>query len=59
MRDWKTPLEQIDMAVMNLREAFKRADAAGMEKALNVIHDITIDLLDEVIAPQRKADAVP
>jgi len=55
MQDWKTPLDQIDAAVLEARAALSRADPSGIEEALCDIPDIINELLDEVIAAQCEA----
>lgn len=54
MNDWKTPLDEIELAVQKARDALNTADAAGIEEALREVPDIVAGLLDEVRASQSE-----
>jgi phenylpyruvate tautomerase PptA (4-oxalocrotonate tautomerase family) len=48
MRDWMTPLDTIDSAVLSARAALARADLDGIKEALGDVPEIVEVLLGEV-----------
>lgn len=59
MQDWKTPLDQVDSAILEARAALARSDPSGIEEALCEVPDIINELLDKVIDAQCESAKTP
>jgi len=56
VKDFKTPLDDIDEAVMNARVALAAGDLQKLKYFVAMIENVACDLADEVSMAQRAAE---